>query len=127
LPDLQLITNLKLLRRKHNLTQDDLGRILSISRQAYSNYETGKREPDLSLLVKLSAYYEISIDQLVYQTLSPYPDELLIRERKGPYTTALDCDTSNTLQVNSEEVNFLMRYRMLSPDDKRLIDRILEK
>ena len=39
--------------------------MLNISRQAYSNYETGKRTPDLDSLLFLARCYRISLDALV--------------------------------------------------------------
>ena len=37
--NVQLAKNLKILRKKHNYTQQDLSDILNITRQAYSHYE----------------------------------------------------------------------------------------
>ena len=54
LANLQLTKNLYEYRKANALTQKDVSEYLNISRQAYSNYETGKRDPDLGLLVKLS-------------------------------------------------------------------------
>ena len=51
--NIQLANNLRHLRKKHGLTQRDLSGMLNISRQAYSNYETGKRTPDLDSLLYL--------------------------------------------------------------------------
>ena len=38
---------------------------LSISREALSYYENGKRSPDLDMLVRLSQYFNVSIDYLI--------------------------------------------------------------
>lgn len=38
---------------------------LSISREALSYYENGKRSPDIVMLVRLSDYYNVSIDYLI--------------------------------------------------------------
>ena len=52
--NIQLASNLRTLRKQRGLTQTDLGSLLNVSRQAYSNYETGKRTPDLDCMVFLS-------------------------------------------------------------------------
>ncbi|ACL75917.1 helix-turn-helix domain-containing protein [Ruminiclostridium cellulolyticum] len=57
--------NLKYLRNVHNKTQQDIAEILKISRQAYTHYESNKREPDIKTLVKLADYYMVSLDMLV--------------------------------------------------------------
>ncbi len=38
---------------------------LSINRDARSYYETGKRSPDLQMLILLSEYFDASIDYLI--------------------------------------------------------------
>lgn len=65
--NLQLTSNLYKYRKARGYTQEELSQQLSISRQAYSNYETGKRDSDLDLLIKLCSIYNITLDQLVHQ------------------------------------------------------------
>ena len=48
-----------------NLNQQKVAMDLNISREALSHYETGRREPSLDMLRKLSAYFNVSIDYLV--------------------------------------------------------------
>lgn len=57
--------NLKILRKGHSLTQEQLGEILHVSRTAISNYENGKMEPSISMLLNLSKFFEVSVDQLL--------------------------------------------------------------
>lgn len=38
---------------------------MGVSRQAYSHYENGKREPDLETLLKLGEYFECSVDEIL--------------------------------------------------------------
>lgn len=66
MPNVQLANNLRYLRKQHHMTQDDVSKILNISRQAYSNYETSSRTPDLDTLICLANYYHITLDELVY-------------------------------------------------------------
>lgn len=53
------------LRKSKGLTQKDIADHLGISRQAYANYESGNREPDIHTLKALSEYFQISIDGLL--------------------------------------------------------------
>ena len=62
--NVQLAKNLKILRKKHNYTQQDLSDILNITRQAYSHYEQALREPDLNTLVHLSHLYKVWMNSL---------------------------------------------------------------
>lgn len=56
---------LRTLREKKNLTQQQVADIMSISRQAYSKWEIGEREPDYAMLVKLADFYTVTIDYLL--------------------------------------------------------------
>ncbi len=56
---------LKEIRKKKKLNQQKVAFDLFISREALSHYENGKRNPDLKMLVKLSDYYNVSIDYLI--------------------------------------------------------------
>ncbi|MBI9009323.1 MAG: helix-turn-helix transcriptional regulator [Tenericutes bacterium] len=58
-------TSLKRLRVKHNLSTYDVAKIIEKSRQAYSNYETGLRDIGIYDLIKLSGFYNVSIDVIV--------------------------------------------------------------
>ena len=56
---------LKLVRKERKLNQLKVALDLSISREALSHYENGKRSPDIDMLVKLSNYFNVSIDYLI--------------------------------------------------------------
>ncbi|MDE6105354.1 MAG: helix-turn-helix domain-containing protein [Clostridia bacterium] len=56
---------LKLIRKQKNLNQLKVAMDLSISREALSYYENGKRSPNIEMLVALSAYFNVSIDYLI--------------------------------------------------------------
>lgn len=58
--------NLKKIRKEKNLTQDDLAERLHCTRQTISNYETGKSEPDIALLIALAGVLEVEIGDLIY-------------------------------------------------------------
>ena len=75
--NLQLSSNLYNYRKLYGYTQGRLSKRLNISRQAYSNYETGRRDPDLDLLIRLADFYHITLDQLVHQPFSSRNTEIL--------------------------------------------------
>lgn len=58
--------NLLNLRKSRGLKQQEIADQLEISLRVYQYYEHGEREPQLSTLIKLSKFYELSLDQLVY-------------------------------------------------------------
>jgi transcriptional regulator with XRE-family HTH domain len=59
------MNNLKDLRNKSKKSQQEVADYLGVSRQAYSHYENGKREPDLETLLKLGEYFECSVDEIL--------------------------------------------------------------
>jgi len=56
---------LKEIRRKKKYSQLKVAMDLSISREALSYYENGKRSPDIAMLVKMSKYFNVSIHYLI--------------------------------------------------------------
>ncbi len=56
---------LKEIRKQRNLNQQKVALDLNISREALSHYENGKREPSLAMLVRMSEYFNVSINYLI--------------------------------------------------------------
>lgn len=59
------LVGLKAIRKQKKYSQLKVAMDLSISREALSYYENGKRSPDVSMLVAFSKYFNVSIDYLV--------------------------------------------------------------
>jgi len=59
------MTGLTEIRKKKGYSQLKVAMDLSISREAISYYENGKRSPDIEMLCKLSDYFGVSIDYLI--------------------------------------------------------------
>lgn len=57
--------NLKELRKEHNLTQEDLGNILEVTRIMVSYYEIGRSVPSFQVLEKIIKYFKINPDQIL--------------------------------------------------------------
>lgn len=53
------------LRKSKNLSQDELGDHIQVSRQTISKWETGQSYPDFQRLVLLSDYFGLTLDALV--------------------------------------------------------------
>lgn len=59
------MTGLYEIRKKKGYSQLKVAMDLSISREALSYYENGMRCPNLEMIVKLSEYFNVSIDYLI--------------------------------------------------------------
>ena len=56
---------LKKLREEKGLTQSELGKESGISPSTVGMYEQGRRVPDVQILKKMSAFFNVSIDYLL--------------------------------------------------------------
>ena len=63
----QIGKSIKKYRIEKGLTQDQLAEKLSVTRQAVSNWETGKTQPSIETLTALSALFDISVEALIYR------------------------------------------------------------
>lgn len=61
------------LREDHDLTQAEMGRILSCSQRVYSNYERGELDIPTEILRKLARYYGVTSDYLLELSDVPWP------------------------------------------------------
>ena len=59
---------LKQLRLLLGCTQAQMANLLGITVRGYRNYELGSREPELSILIKLADYFNVSVDYLLNKT-----------------------------------------------------------
>lgn len=57
--------NLKQYRIKSGYGQLDIANMLNVSKQTVSNWEKGKRLPDINTLVTLANLYDVTVDTLV--------------------------------------------------------------
>lgn len=60
---------LKKLRKEKNLTQEELGKELYVSRAAISSWEVGRTYPDVATLIKISDLFSVSLDILLREDL----------------------------------------------------------
>lgn len=67
--------NIKAFRKRENLTQDELAEKLHVTRQAVSNWENGKTQPDIDTLMSLAEALDCDASELIYgekKTKAPY-------------------------------------------------------
>lgn len=121
--NIQLAINLRRLRLDHNYTQQQLGKMLNLSRQAYSNYETGKRIPDIDLLIRLADIYGVKLEQLITQTCT---GNGVVNETAGPYLTGKLHDRNDSIYLTEEEVMLLTKYRNAGESERLVIRKVLD-
>ena len=93
---------LKELRKLNGLYQKDLASLLNLSEAAISQYESGRREPDIQTLCLLADYFKITVDELIGH--SPTISDALISD---------------------DELSLIADYRMLGQADKERLQKII--
>lgn len=95
--------NLKYLRLKNNMTQEEVAKKINKSAVAYGYYEAGRNEPDLKSLIILADLYHTTVDNII--------------EHKVPYLLDKSTLTSEQReivelvpQLNYEECKLMLAY-----------------
>lgn len=70
-----LSKRLSYLRKQNNKTQKEVASYIGVTRPAYTAYETGKRQPDNKILVKLATYFDVTTDYLLGKSDDPNKTE----------------------------------------------------
>ncbi len=63
--------NIRNMRTQNKMTQDELAEKLFVSRQTVSNYETGKSNPDIDMLVKIAEALNTDVNILIFGIPTP--------------------------------------------------------
>ena len=56
--------NLKLYRQEKSISQDELAAILGVSRQTINSIETGKFDPSLKLVIKITRFFNTDLESI---------------------------------------------------------------
>ena len=59
------------LRNAHEMTQTQLAEALGVTTNTIANYEKGSLEPNMSVLVALADFFDVSIDYLIGRSDDP--------------------------------------------------------
>lgn len=100
-----LSEKLILLRKEHELSQEQLAEQLSVSRQAVSKWESGASIPDLDKIIKMSQLFGVSVDYLVKD------DAVQTNE-----TTPVEDGSANVRVVSMEEADrYMSTVQQIAP------------
>jgi len=100
-----MIKNLKKLRTEKGISQQHLASVLGISQQSINKYENHDVEPDISILIAISQYFNTTIDYLVGNNDNP-------------------CLLEDTL--SDHEKNLISQYRNLNDTEKTCVDTLVK-
>ena len=96
-------SNLRTLMSSRGLTNQTFSSEIGIPAPTISRYLTGDRTPDLAYVVKISKFFDVSIDWL------------------------LGCNGDQFDGMPPEIQDVAHRYSLASPDDRRVVQAVLQK
>lgn len=86
---------LQILRKQHNLTQEELAEKLYVSRTAVSKWESGRGYPSIASLKSIAKYFRATVDELIgTEELISLAESDLSKQSERRITTAcgiIDC------------------------------------
>ena len=56
--------NLEKIRKEHGINQEELARVLEVSRQTIGSLENGRYNPSIILAFKIAKYFNMSIEEI---------------------------------------------------------------
>ena len=59
---------IKELRKRKHWTQDELAHLLEVAPSSVGSYERGSRQPSIENLIRMSKYFNVSLDFLLCQS-----------------------------------------------------------
>ena len=107
--------SLKTIRKRFNMTQDEVAVFLGESRSGYTYYETGKSEPSIDTLKKLATIYDITVDEI----LSMPNKKVMGRKIAEDDIAASGADP--IMFMKKDEKSLVMAYRLASKENKEKI------
>lgn len=99
---------LKELREARKVTQSQLGEYIGAKKSAISLWESGKRQPDQDTLVRLAAYFNVSVDCLLGR-----------EEQLTPAQETASADDPLTEQI-------MAKARLMNEEELRQLLRIMD-
>lgn len=85
--------NLNYLRKKRKISQQVLADAMKLPRTTLGDYERGKTEPNIEMLIKLADYFDVGLDDLLRKNLSHQDLEIL--RNKDIRVLAISVDTND--------------------------------
>lgn len=104
---MDMAKNIKYYRERARMYQSELGRILNVSPQAVSKWETGQSEPDSKNILKMCRLFDVTADELL-----------------GSGETVASATISEGIILDDEEMILVTNYRKLLPEYQAIIQQI---
>ena len=98
------MNRLKSLRLEKDLYRSDIAKIIGVTTSAHSFYENGKRDMSTDIVIKLSKFFDVSVD----------------------YLLGISDERRSSNENNQEFIDFYENYKELEDDDKDILKAMFE-
>ena len=112
--------SLKKIRKQYKLNQEDIAKLIGVSRSGYAYYETGKTLPSIEVLEKLSAVYKTSIDVIV-------GNEVTMHSGMADRSFVAEGNKDPLMYMQKDEQTLVMVYRLLDEKGKEAFMKMAEQ
>ncbi len=94
-----LAQNIKYLRNKNKLSQQELSEKLSVPRSSLSDYERGHTQVGIESIIKLSDIFDVNIDELLRSNLSHKELEVIRNKELRVLAISVDIDNNSNIEL----------------------------
>lgn len=131
---MKLSENIKNIRKAKGLRQEQLAEAMGVSTASVSKWETGQCAPELTVLMDLADYFEVSVDALMGHQISgnrvtSMLDEMEQLNENGAYKEAMEVAEKllqcypNSLEVVEKTASLYYQIYVSTADDKALMEK----
>ena len=107
-----LSKNLKYLRQKNKISQQGLSDAIGIPRTTLGDYERGKTEPNIAMLIRMGDFFDVNVDELVKQDMSHSDYEVLRTKVMKVLAITVDEENEGNIELvdTKAEAGYLDSY-----------------
>jgi len=107
-----LSKNIKYLRKRHRISQQELADALNTPRTTLGDYERGKTEPSINTLILIADYFGTSIDELLKSNLSHQDFEIIKNKDLRVLAISIDENKEENIELvdTKAEAGYLESY-----------------
>lgn len=108
------------LRKEMKMTQDDVAKILGMSRTSFSKYENGNSAPPLQVLRKIASIYNVGLEYLIFDENT----SIRLNDSQSEDENTSSVPVSKITELRPVEKQIIGKYRILTDEEKK---QLLEK
>ncbi|MGN0549371.1 MAG: helix-turn-helix domain-containing protein [Acutalibacteraceae bacterium] len=103
------------LRKEMKMTQDDVAKVLGMSRTSFSKYENGNANPPLQVLRKIAAIYNVGLEYLIFDENT----SIRLNDSQSEDENTSSVSVSKITELRPVEKQIIGKYRILTDEEKK--------